>query len=65
MGVELPIGVSAPRILLIWMNVASLIPWLSGLYTAQFVDDSGLLLFFSLVVMVVRGGKLYLPTPPP
>ena len=49
----------------IWMNVASLNPWL--LYQAQFSDNSGWYLFCSLVVfltIVVRGGKACLPTLP-
>ena len=51
----------------IWMNVASLNPWLLDFRTAQFSDESGSYLFSSLVVIfavVVQGGEPYLPMPP-
>ena len=51
----------------VWINVASLNPWLSDFHTAQFSDESGRYLFCSLVVIfavVVHGGKAYLTEPP-
>ena len=52
----------------IWMNVASLNPWLLVFHTAWFSDGSGCYLFWGLVVIlsvVVRGrGEACLPIPP-
>ena len=51
----------------IWMNVASLNPWLSDFYTAGFSDNSGCYLFCSPVVIfsvVVWGGEAGFPMPP-
>ena len=54
-------------LLSIWMNVASLNPWLLDFLTAQFSDNSGCYLFWTLLIIisvVVRGGEACLPTPP-
>ena len=53
--------------LCIWMNVASLNPWLLDFYLAWFSENSGWLLFFSQVVifvLVMWGAKVCLSTPP-
>ena len=57
----------SPPLLPIWMNVTSLIPWLSDFLIAQFSDSSGWQLFCSLVVIFsvfVQGDKPCLPVPP-
>ena len=62
-----PVSASLP-LLPIWMNVTSLILWLSDIHTVQFSDSCGCYLFCSLVAIfavVVQGGKLCLPRPPP
>ena len=53
-------------LLRVWMNVASLNPWLLNLHTVWFSDSSGCYLFWDLVVIlfvVVQGGEECLPTP--
>ena len=49
------------------MDVSSLTPWLLGFHTAQFPGSSGYFFVFKCVdvlLLVVRGGKVYLPMPP-
>ena len=58
---------TSPPFLPIWMNVASLNPWMLDFHTAQFSDESGWNLFCSLVVIfavVACRGEACLPTPP-
>ena len=62
----LPVSTNPP-FLPIWMNVASLNPWLSDFHTAHFFDSSRCYLFWDLVVilsMVAWGGKACLSMPP-
>ena len=57
----------SPSFLSIWMNVASLYPWLSDFHTARFFDYCRCYLFWDLVVilsMVAREGETCLPMPP-
>ena len=52
---------------LLFFNVPSLTPWLLDFHRVQFSGSSGRVLFFKFVVillLVVRGGKVYLPMPP-
>ena len=48
------------------MNVSSLTPWLSDFHTVLFSVRSGCFFVFKFVVLllVVRGGTVCLPTPP-
>ena len=49
------------------MNVSSLTPWLSDFYTVQFSGSSCCFFVFKFVVillLVVQGGTVCLPTPP-
>ena len=51
----------------VWMNVSSLTPWLLSFHTVQFSGSSGWFYFFQICVVllsVVRGSKVYLPTLP-
>ena len=51
----------------IWINVASLNPWLLDFCTVLFSDGSGYYLFWGLVVIlsvVAWGGRVCLPMPP-
>ena len=61
-------GCPSLPLLLVWMSVSSLTPWLSDFHTVQFSGSSGYFFVFKFVVvllLVVRGGKVYLlPTPP-
>ena len=41
-------GCPSPPLLLVWMNVSSLTPWLSDLYTVRFSGSSGYFLFLKL-----------------
>ena len=53
--------------LAVWMNVSSLTPWLSDFHTVQFSVTSGCFSFLNLLfvlLLIVRRGKVYLPTPP-
>ena len=55
----------SPTLLPVWMNVASLIPWLSNFHIARFSDNSGWYLLYSWVVIfavVVWSVKPCLPT---
>ena len=55
----------SPSLLLVWMNVSSFAPWLVGFHTVWFSVSSGLFFIFKFVcLLVVQGGKVYLPTPP-
>ena len=57
---SLPISMSLP-LLPIWMNVASLNPWLLDFHTAWFSGGSGCYMFWGLVEIfsvVVEGGKV-------
>ena len=48
------------------MNVSSLTPWLSDFHTGRFSGSSGYSFVFKFVVvllLVVGGGKVYLPMP--
>ena len=57
---------ASPPLLPIWINVASLNPWLLDFHTVWFSYDSGWYLFYSLVVffvVVVRGSKVCLSIP--
>ena len=62
----LPCCESSPSLLLVWMSVSSLTPWLSNFHTVQFSGSSGYFVFKFVVVLiwVVQGGRMYLPTPP-
>ena len=42
-----PPGCSSPPLLVIWMNVSSLSPWLSDFHTVRFVVSSGCFLFLN------------------
>ena len=51
------------------MNVSSLTPWLSDFHTVQFAGSSGYFVvvvfkFVVVLLLVVQGSKVYLPTPP-
>ena len=51
----------------VWMNVSSLTPRLLSFHTVQFSGSSGWFYFFQICVVllsVVRGSKVYLPTLP-
>ena len=51
----------------VWLNVSSLTPWLLDFHTVQFSGSSGYFFLFKfvlLLLLVVQGGKVYLPTPP-
>ena len=50
----------------VWMNVSTLTPWFSDFYTVWFSGRSGCFCFKFVVVLllVVWGSKMYLPTPP-
>ena len=49
----------------IWMNVSSLIPWLSDFHTVRFCGSSGYFFVFKFVILlVVWESKVYLPRPP-
>ena len=66
LGASPPISATLP-LLPIYMNVASLNPWLLCFHTAQFSDGSGFYLFWDLVVILsvfAQGSKVFLPTPP-
>ena len=56
----------SPPLLLAWMNVSSLTPWLPDFHTVWFFWQFWLYFVFQFVVvlLVVQGGKGYLPTPP-
>ena len=50
-----------------WMLLLSLTPWFLDFHTVWFSDSLGYFLFFKFVVvllLVVQGGKVYLPLPP-
>ena len=54
-----------PPPLQVWMNVCSLTPWLSDFHVVQFSGSSGYFFKFVIVLLlVVQGGKVYLPMPP-
>ena len=60
-------GCPTPPLLLVWMNVSSLTPWLWYCHTVQFSVSSGFFFFvFKFVVhfLVVRGGTVCLSMPP-
>ena len=59
-------GCQSPPPLPIWMNVSSLSPWSSDFHTIRFSGSSGCFFCFKCVgvLLVVQGGKVYLPTPP-
>ena len=62
-----PPGCPAPPLLLVWMNVSSLFPWLSDFHAVGFSVSSGCSFVFKFVFVllsVVRGSKAYLCTPP-
>ena len=62
-----PPGCPAPPLLLVWMNVSSLFPWLSDFHAVGFSVSSGCSFVFKFVVvllLVVQGGTVCLPTPP-
>ena len=64
----LPWCMSSPPLLSVWMNVSYLTPWLSDFHTVRFSVRSGCFFVFKFVVvlvLVVWGSKVYLPTPPP
>ena len=44
-----PPGCPSPPLLLVWMNVSSLTPWLSDLHTVLFSINSGYFLFLNLL----------------
>ena len=46
----------------VWMKVSSLSPWLSDFHTVRFSVSSGCFLFFVVLLLVVRGGTVCLPT---
>ena len=57
----------SPPLLLVWMNVSSLTPWLLDFPYSSIFCQFWLLFVFKFVVallLVVRGGKVYLPMPP-
>ena len=45
-----PPGCPSPPLLLVWMNVFSLTPWLSEFHTARFSGSSGCFLFLNLLL---------------
>ena len=45
-------GCLSPPLLLVWMNVSSLTPWLSVFHTVQFSVSSGVFLFFNLLLSI-------------
>ena len=45
-----PCHESSPPLLLVWMNVSSLTPWLSDFHTVQFSGNSGYFLFLNLLL---------------
>ena len=54
----------SPPLLLVWMNISSLTPWLLDFHTVRFSGSSGYFFVFKFVVfllLVVQGGKVYLP----
>ena len=59
-------GCLSPPLLPVWMNISSLSPWLSDFHTVRFSVSSGCFLFLIVVVLllVVQGGTVCLPTPP-
>ena len=62
----LHLGCLPPPLILVWMNVSSLTPWLSDFYTVWFFWQFWLFFAFKFVdvFLVVWGSKMYLPTPP-
>ena len=63
-----PVHPNCPSLplLLIWMNVSSLSPWLSDLHTVRFSVSSGFFCFlfkFVVLLLLVEGGTGYLPMP--
>ena len=56
----------SPPLLLVQMNVSSLTPWLLDFHTVRSSGSSGYFFVFKFVVLllVVRGGTVCLPTPP-
>ena len=51
----------------VWKNVSSLTSWLSDFHAVHFSVSSGCFFVFKFVVvllLLVRGGTVYLPTPP-
>ena len=60
-----PSGCLSPPLLLVWMNVSSLTPWLLDFHTVRFSVSSGCFLFLNCCPsLVVRGGTVCLPMPP-
>ena len=59
-------GCQSIPLLVVWMNVSSLSPWLLAFHTVQFSGSSGCFLFLNWLFpcFVVQGGEAYLPTPP-
>ena len=57
-------GCLSPLLLLVWVHVSSLSPWLLDFHTVRFSVSSGCFLFFVVLLLVVRGGTVCLPTPP-
>ena len=54
-------------LLLVWMNVSSLTPWLSDFHTVQFSDSSGCFLFLNLLLSffwLCEEAKCIYPMPP-
>ena len=60
-------GCPSPPLLPVWMNLSFITPWLLDFRTVRFSGSSGWFLFLNLLLffflLVVRGGKVYLPTP--
>ena len=57
----------SPTLLPVWKNVSSLTPWLLDFHTILFSGSSGCFFVFKFVIvclLVVQGGKVYLPMPP-
>ena len=52
-----PPGCPSPLLLLVWINVSSLIPWLSGFHTVQFSVSSGCFLFLNLLLSFFWSGE--------
>ena len=61
-----PPGCPSLSLLLVWMNVSSLTPWLWDFHSVCFSGNFGYFFVFKFVVLllVVWGGKVYLPTTP-
>ena len=59
-------GCQSLPLLLVWMNVSSLSPWLSDFHTVQFSVSSGCFSFLNCCCpsFGLRGGTVCLPTPP-